>query len=108
MCTMRYNPMVPTSYPYGRFYLYQKNPWSDVIINGYMKQMPKPASKHGFAINEKPWKYRTKDCSSAGRHWNPTNETNGEMNNMTYPSHVGNLKNISDNAAGNTWYSAKA
>ena len=100
MCRMHYNPMNPTSYPYGRFYLYQKNPWSDIIIRGWMRQMPGPSSLHGFAINEKPWNYKEKACETAGFHWNWTSETNGEMNNMTYPSHVGNLENIKDNSFG--------
>ena len=62
--------------------------------------MPGPSSLHGFAINEKPWNYKEKACETAGFHWNWTSETNGEMNNITYPSHVGNLENIKDNNFG--------
>ena len=70
--------------------------------------MPPPSSKHGFAINEKHYDWTTKTCKSAGKHWNPFSETHGEMNNMTYPSHVGNLLPIKDDAAGNAWYSTSA
>jgi Cu/Zn superoxide dismutase len=107
---MYYDRDNPTTYPYGRFYLYQSSPSAPIYIRGYMRQMPPPASKHGFAINERAYTYQGKRpvCKTAGGHWNPFSETHGEMNNMTYPSHVGNLLQITDDGAGNSFYSASA
>ena len=73
--------------------------------------MPPPATKHGFAINERPYLSShsgKRSCKRAGRHWNPFSETHGEMNNMSYPSHVGNLLPIKDDGFGNSWYYTKA
>ena len=105
---MMYDGDNPTTYPYGHFYLYQQNPLSPVKIKGKMKQMPPGASLHGFAINEKAVQFGTRACKTAGMHWNPTSETHGEMNNMTYPSHIGNLKPVKDDMLGNAWYWASA
>ena len=105
---MYYDGNNPTTYPWGRFYLYQKNPYEPIHIRGYMKQMPPPASEHGFAINKNGYDWKNRNCSTAGPHWNPFNETHGEMNNMSYPSHVGNLKPIDDDGSGNAYYYEKA
>ena len=109
-CHMLYDGVYPTTYPYGRFYLYQANPSAPVQIKGKMKQMPPPSSKHGFAINEKHYQWNTipRACKTAGGHWNPFSETHGEMNNMTYPSHVGNLLPVKDDSAGNALYYTSA
>ena len=104
---MYFDQHTPTTYPYGRFYLYQKNPFSPVRISGWMRRMPPPSSYHGFAINEKAVT-QPRQCKTAGRHWNPTNEFHGEMNNMTYHSHVGNLKPIKDTSSGYASYFAAA
>lgn len=62
-CKMQYDPTNPTTYPYGAFKLYQANPASNVLIKGYMKQMPPPASPHGFHINYKPYVWgQENDC----------------------------------------------
>jgi Cu/Zn superoxide dismutase len=108
MCKMHYDPSYPTTYPWGMFYLYQAGPSDDVHIWGFMHQMPAPSSEHGFAINENRYDWRTKVCRSAGLHFNPTGETSGEMNNMTYPSHVGNLKPFEDDPTGSGFYFASA
>ena len=36
-CHMKYDPANPTTFPYGRFYLYQQNPLTPVLIKGKMK-----------------------------------------------------------------------
>ena len=62
-CRMHYDPTNPTTNPYGYFKLYQANPFADVKISGWMKQMPPPASEHGFHINYKPYYWSDEnDC----------------------------------------------
>lgn len=103
---MHWDVANPTTNPYGKFYLYQANPYSDVLISGWMKQMPPTnPSFHGFSINRDPWDGQA--CASCGPHFNPTSEWHGPMNGS--PSHVGDLTALWANAIGDVnGYSAVA
>ena len=94
-----------TTYPVGIFYLYQEDPYSEILIRGAMERMPPESLKHGFSINERSYDYRRKDCRTAGRHYNPTRETHGAMNDLSYDNHVGDLEQLIQDELGNVKYS---
>ena len=82
-----------------------KEAWNTPLyIKGWMKQLPAPKSKHGFAFNTK--QFDRKDCKSTYSHFNPTSESHGMMNGS--PSHVGDLWPIVDNSLGNASYGTVA
>ena len=56
------DPTFPTTHPYGLFKLYQNGPAADVHIKGSMRQMPPPASAHGFHINYGTYPGYGADC----------------------------------------------
>ncbi len=111
-CRMKYDPTNSTTNPYGYFKLYQANPWSNVLISGWMKQMPPAASEHGFHINYKSYPGGDYDChSSTVPRWDeqPAPYHTGPAGQMNDPvSQVGNLDMIADNAIGNASYSVSA
>ena len=99
-CRMRWNPVNPTTYPYGSFYLYEYGPWAPMRIRGYMRRMPTSGSTHGFSIKQNRFNYR--DCASTEPTWDPYNQPYGQMN--TWPSQVGDIDPVIHNTSGNAWY----
>ena len=69
-CDMKPNPTNLTTYPYGMFKLVQPSPIDDVHIDGWMRQMPSPASEHGFVINYRYYPGGQEDChKTTVPHW---------------------------------------
>ena len=102
-CRMQYNPVHPTTYPYGAFWLYEYGPYAPMLIRGYMRQMPGRKARHGFTIKSNPFNGST--CASTGATWNPFGVSQGQMN--TWPSRAGDLWPIT-NFLGNSTYSVWA
>ena len=97
------NPVYPTSYPWGLFYLYQNGPADDVHISGFMHSMPQAPAKHGFAINPRRVNWRDKESCDRNRdHFNPTGENHGQMDGS--PSHVGDLWPVITDSFGSAYY----
>ena len=102
-CRMQYNPVNPTTYPYGAFWLHEYGPYAPLYIRGYMRQMPGPNSRHGFTINSNPFNGQT--CASTEATWNPFGVSQGPMN--SWPSRAGDLQPITD-YSGNSSYAVWA
>ena len=62
---MHWDLTSPTTFPYGKFKLFQASPWTDVYIDGEMWQMPPPASSHGFHINYKAFPGGDDNCHTS-------------------------------------------
>jgi len=99
-CRMRYNPVFPTTYPYGSFWLHEYGPWSPMTIRGYMRQMPGPNSRHGFTINTR--RFNGRECKETEPTYNPWNMPQGSMN--SWPSRVGDLNPITDFSGNSSYY----
>ena len=81
-CRMRWNPVYPTTYPYGSFSMIEYGPWAPMRIRGYMRRMPTSGRTHGFSIKKNRFNYR--DCRTTEPTWDPYNQPYGQMN--TWPS----------------------
>ena len=103
-CKMQWNPMYPTTHPWGLFWLREYGAPSPLYIWGNMYQLPTINSKHGFTINTKA--FDQKDCRSTEPHWNPFWQAHGYMNTM--PSHAGDLDPVISNASSSASYSVAA
>ena len=111
-CQMEHDATFPTTYPYGLFRLYQEDPSAGVRITGWMKQMPPPASAHGFHINYKAYPGNGEDCHySTIPRWDGQSSPimTGPAGPMNSPlSQIGNLDMVIDDILGNASYNVLA
>ena len=77
----------------------QENFDSPVVIHGKFKGL-KNNSNHGFHIHQ--WGDLSDGCTTAGPHYNPTNQTHGGPD--LQERHIGDLGNIQSDSEGNAVY----
>ena len=100
---MQYNPIYPTSYPYGWFQLFEWSPASPTYIWGNMYNLPPPSSsEHAISINE--WGWDGKMCASAGPHFQFPGQVHGPMNAPW--SHQGSLEPLQSIGSSASYYQA--
>ena len=100
ICRMRWNPVYPTTYPYGVFYLVEQGSWAPMRIRGLMRRMPTDDDTHGFSINTNLFDHS--DCETTEPTWDPYNQPYGQMN--TWQSQVGDIDPVIHDANGDADY----
>ncbi|AAN28117.1 superoxide dismutase [Rachiplusia ou multiple nucleopolyhedrovirus] len=80
---------------HGKFYFQQESANQPLQISGYLLNLPR--GLHGFHVHE--YGDTSNGCTSAGEHFNPTNEDHGAPDaKIRHVGDLGNIKSIGYNS----------